>query len=102
MSIEEEIRRASKTGKLIYGYRECEKNILKGNGKLLIFSNNIPEKRKEKLSYLAELSGIPTLTVNVDAIALGAICGRPHSITTMLVMDPGKSKILKLVSSEQK
>ena len=104
MDMEKEIRRAVDTGKVLFGFRECEKNVLKGIGKLLIVSDNLESEKKEKLKYCAELSEIPCFDFEKSSLALGALCGKPHAVSAMLILDPGKSKILEITkkSSEKK
>ena len=104
MDSEKEIRRAVDTGKVIIGFRECEKNVLKGIGKLLIVSGSVDEKKKEKLRYIAELSEIPYFDFKNTSMKLGALCGKPYPISVMLIMEPGKSKVLEITKkgSEKK
>lgn len=102
MDVEKEIRRAADTGKVLFGFRECEKNVLKGIGKLLIVSVNLESEKKERLRYCAELSEIPCFDFKKDSLALGAVCGKPHAVSAMLILDPGKSKILELQKSSEK
>ena len=101
MQAEKEIRRAVDTGKVIMGFRECEKNVLKGIGKLLIISNSVDEKKKEKLKYVAELSGIPFFDFEKSSIKLGALCGKPYAVSVMLILDPGKSKVLEITKKSR-
>ncbi len=102
MDVEKEIRRAVDTGKTVFGFRECEKNVLKGIGKLLIVSSNLEKEKKEKLKYFAELSNIAFFEFEKSSLDLGALCGRPHSISAMLIIDPGKSKVLEIAKSSEK
>jgi len=104
MDIESEIRRAVDSGKVLIGFRECEKSVLKGIGKLLILSKKLDKKKKEKMKYIAELSGIPYLDFEKGSMKLGALCGKPYRASAILILDPGKSKVLEATkkSSEKK
>ncbi|MEM4598850.1 MAG: 50S ribosomal protein L30e [Candidatus Diapherotrites archaeon] len=96
MDVGVEIRRAVDSGKVLIGYRECEKNVLKGIGRLLIVSKQFENKKIEKLKHIANVAGIPFMQFEGSPAELGAICGRPHTVSTMLVLEEGKSKIVEI------
>ncbi len=96
MDANKEIRRAVDTGKVVFGQRESEKSILKGEAQLLIFSGNIPKLEKEKLQAQAVVAGIPVYAFGGTGLELGSVCGKPFGILTMAVIEPGKSKVLDL------
>ncbi|MEM4662479.1 MAG: 50S ribosomal protein L30e [Candidatus Diapherotrites archaeon] len=102
MEIENEIRRAIESGKVVLGYRECEKNVLKGIGRLLIVSKRFEKKKVEKLEHIAEVAKIPFLSFDRSPMELGAICGKPYAVSTILVLDAGKSKIMEAVKRGEK
>lgn len=95
-----EIRRAVDTGKVVFGQKQCQKELLKGNGQLIIFSKNIPIIEKEKLLYLAQVEEKKTFDFEQDGLTLGSICGKPFVISTLMVINKGKSKVLELVEKE--
>ncbi len=97
MEANKEIRRAVDTGKISFGYKECKKNILAGNGKLIIICNNIQKFEKENLEYLAQVEGKKIYAFEDNGLVLGSVCGKPFVVSTMLVIDEGKSKVLDLV-----
>ncbi|MDO8538741.1 MAG: 50S ribosomal protein L30e [archaeon] len=88
-----EIRRAVDTGKVIFGEKTAEKNMLKGIGEVLIVSHNIKSATKERLEHYAKLSEIELLEFDGTAKELGAICGKPFPVQAMVVLDTGKSNI---------
>ncbi|MCX8190394.1 MAG: 50S ribosomal protein L30e [Candidatus Diapherotrites archaeon] len=91
-----EIRRAVDSGKVLIGYRECEKNVLKGIGRLLVVSKQFEKKKIEKLKHIADIAGIPFMYFEGSPAELGAICGKPHTVSTILILDEGKSKIIEI------
>ena len=97
-----EIRRAVDTGKVIFGERTAEKNVLKGNGEVLILSHNIKQAMKERLEHYAKLSEIELLEFDGTAKELGAICGKPFPVQAMVVLDAGKSKIKEAKEEQSK
>lgn len=101
MEFEKEIRRAVDTGRVDFGYRSSEKNVLNGKGKLLVVSKELPKEKKERLNYISKLSEIPVFEANQTPLKLGSICGKPFPITSMVVLEKGKSKILSIASQKK-
>lgn len=96
MSVEltKEIRRAVDTGEVLFGHRAAEKSILKGKGQIVIVSKNCPQTIMEKVRHYSETAGIPFLEAEQSALELGSVCGKPFLVSTLLVVDTGKSKVL--------
>jgi len=95
MTFERELRRAVDTGKVIFGSKRTEKFLLNAEGKLLVLSSNIPKEKKEKLVHAASLHNIEVKEFSGSSKDLGELCGKPFNILTLLVLDPGRSKVLK-------
>jgi large subunit ribosomal protein L30e len=98
MDIPKEIRRAVDTGTVSFGYRNAEKNILKGKGEIVIISRNCPQRLSERIRHYSQIAGIPFFEFEGSALELGSICGKPFMVSTLLVLDKGKSKVLDLSS----
>ncbi len=92
-----EIRRCVDTGKVIFGAKETENSLKNGSAKLVIIASNAPELVKQKLVSFAGASGSPFFVFSGSAIDLGSVCGKPFSVSSMAVLDAGKSKVLDLV-----
>ncbi len=91
-----EIRRAVDTGKVSFGYKTCQKNLLKGEGELIIVSSNMPGNEKETLEQLAKVEGKKFYMFQDSGLVLGSICGKPFVVSAMIVLDKGKSKVLEV------
>ena len=94
VDLNKEIRRAVDTGKVVFGSKESEKSILKGDGELIILSGKVPRLSKEKLVAQSNAAGIPVLEFGGSAADLGSVCGKPFAVLAMVVLDAGKSKLL--------
>jgi large subunit ribosomal protein L30e len=82
--------------------RETQKNVLKGNGQLIIISTSCPKTSQEKAAYWSKMFGIPVFEFPGKGLELGSVCGKPFSIATLLVLDAGKSKVLDLATAQPK
>lgn len=88
-----EIRRAVDTGKVEFGTKESLHELRQGNGQLLVIAHNTPPLVAEDLRHLATLAEVPVYSFAGNGLELGSVCGKPYVISTLLVMDAGKSKV---------
>jgi large subunit ribosomal protein L30e len=89
---------AARTGSIEYGVRRVVKLVLRGNVKLVVIAKNTPPEVKRDLEYYAKLGNIPIIVFDGTNIELGAIIGRPHSVSVLAIIDPGQSNILDLAT----
>ncbi len=89
---------AARTGTIEYGVRRVVKLVLRGNTRVVIIAKNAPPEVKRDLEYYAKLSNIPIIVFDGTNIELGAVIGRPHSVSVLAVIDPGQSNILELAT----
>ncbi|MGA1821529.1 MAG: 50S ribosomal protein L30e [Thermoplasmatota archaeon] len=92
MDIKRALRNARDTGKITIGFRETIKTAKKGKVKLAIVARNCPEKDVEELRKLK----VPVYVYQGSNAEFGAASGKPYTISTMGIVDPGKSDILAL------
>ncbi|MDD3159670.1 MAG: 50S ribosomal protein L30e [Candidatus ainarchaeum sp.] len=97
MDLAKEIRRTVDTGEVSFGYKSCKKSLLKGEGKLIIISNNVPKLEKETILHLANISKKGVVEFELNGLKLGSVCGKPFGISTMIVINEGKSNILEAI-----
>ncbi|MHA1978094.1 MAG: 50S ribosomal protein L30e [Candidatus Hodarchaeales archaeon] len=95
--IEKAINMAMSTGKVRMGYSDVKKSVLGGKVKATIVSNNLPLNIAEELIRSCKLSNIPIISYEKSGKELGAVCGRPHKVSTIAILDPGNSKILEYI-----
>ncbi|MBN2127008.1 MAG: 50S ribosomal protein L30e [Candidatus Diapherotrites archaeon] len=98
MDANKEIRRAVDTGKIVFGFKETEKESMIGKAKMIILAKNIEQDKKEKMENYSKIGKIPIYSFEGTAKELGAICGKPFHINTLAVLDKGKSDVLKLTA----
>ena len=96
VDINKEIRRAVDTGKVAFGYKQCQKELMKGKGEIIIISNNMSVNEKEKLKHLAETEGKKVFDYSETGLTLGSVCGKPFVVSAMIVLEKGKSNVLEL------
>ncbi|BDZ67604.1 50S ribosomal protein L30e [Methanobacterium ferruginis] len=97
MDVERGIRVAVDTGNVTLGSSKTIQALKLGKGKLVIMAENCPQEVSEDVMQYSKLSEIPVYTFQGTSVDLGSICGKPFTVATMVVNDPGDSTILEIV-----
>jgi Ribosomal protein L30E len=90
IDISRALKAAITTGKVEFGVDQTEKAIKTGTAQMIILSRNCPSKI---------LTGDVDVKVHVyegNNMELGALCGKPFSVSALAVIDKGTSNILTL------
>lgn len=85
------LKAAISTGRVDFGIEQTEKAVNSGEAKLVIVSRNCPSdflKLKDHDVKVHEYGG--------NNMELGALCGKPFSVSALAVIDKGSSNILSL------
>ena len=90
---------ALSTGRVHLGSKVAMREIRRGRAKMAILSSNCPAEIRENIENHGKLSEIPVLRHQKDSLDLGVLCGKPFPISTIVINDPGDSKILDLVEA---
>ncbi|UCD92044.1 MAG: 50S ribosomal protein L30e [Methanobacteriota archaeon] len=88
MDIERNLKIAINTGKVLFGVKESEKAVKNSTAKMIVISTSCPSRmlKGQKKAKILEFPG--------DNVALGALCGKPFSISAVAIIDPGESNLL--------
>ncbi len=97
--IEKELVNALKTGTVILGSRKTLRYVKTGKAKAVIVAANAPPELRGDILYYAELGGIPVYVYPGTSLELGAVCGKPFTVASLAVLDPGSSRILELIEA---
>lgn len=94
MDINRALKIAVNTGKVHFGINQAARAARSGKAKLFVRASNFPP---EEEPTLAEFD-VPNYTYTGNNFELGAICGKPFSISVLSIIEPGESDIMDLVS----
>jgi large subunit ribosomal protein L30e len=83
------LKTAATTGDVRFGLAETKKSISKGEAKMVVVSDNCPEK-----SVLAKDSKVKLVVFQGTNVELGSACGKPFPISALAIISPGESNIL--------
>jgi large subunit ribosomal protein L30e len=97
MDLDRGIRVAVDTGNVTLGSSKSIQALKLGRGKLVIMAGNSPDDVEEDVMLYSRLSEIPVYIYDGSSVELGSVCGKPFTVVTMIVNDPGDSSILEIV-----
>ena len=86
--------RALKTGSVVLGPVRTQRCVSEGRARMIVVAGNCPAKIKTKVTGTKN----PFIhTFNGSSTALGTVCGKPFSVSTLAIVNPGESDILSLM-----
>jgi len=89
------IRLAVDSGKVAFGAREVIGTIKSDTAKLIIISKKGQKAYSEDIQHMAQIAAIKVIEFEGNPMELGAVCGKPFSVSALSVIDPGNSSILE-------
>lgn len=95
MDVDRGIRVAVDTGDVTLGSEKSIQSLKLGKGQLVIVAENSPKSILEDVEYYSQLSDIPSYTYKGTSVDLGSVCGKPFTVATLVINDPGDSTILE-------
>jgi len=96
LDVDRVIRVAVDTGSVTLGSEKSIQGLKHGKGKLIIIAQNCPRDIKEDVLHYSKLSDIPVYNYEGTSVDLGSVCGKPFTVATLTIKDPGDSNILEV------
>lgn len=90
VDISRALKSAITTGKVEFGVDQTEKAIKTGKAQMIILARNCPSE-----SLKGDV-GVKVHIYDGNNMELGALCGKPFSVSALAVIDKGTSNILML------
>ena len=97
MSLNQPIASAVATGKCRIGAESSINAIKNGEAKLVVIARNCPENQYEDISHFAKLAEIKVQEFDGTSWDLGEVVGKPFMVSAIAIIEPGDSKILKMI-----
>ena len=97
MDVDRAIRVAVDTGDVILGSEKSIQSLKLGKGQLVIVAENSPKEILEDVEYYSNLSNVPYYVYEGTSVTLGSVCGKPLTVATLVINDPGDSTILEVM-----
>lgn len=96
-SIDPQLRLALSTGRIQVGSKQAVRDMRSGRAIMAIISSNCPINFRKAIEKHGELGNIPVWHHDKDSVELGMLCGKPYPVSSIVINEPGDSKILDLV-----
>ena len=97
MSLNQPIASAVSTGKCKIGAKSSIDAVKKGQAKLVVVAANCPQDEYDDIEKYAQLAGIKVQKFEGTSWDLGETVGKPFMVSAIAIIEPGDSKILKMV-----
>jgi len=94
MDFNTSLLRALKTGSVVLGPVRTEKCIKEGRARMIIVAGNCPANIRTKIT---ENKNPFIHTFEGSSTDLGNVCGKPFSVSTLAIVNPGESDILSFM-----
>jgi large subunit ribosomal protein L30e len=102
MDTETAIRLAVKSGKTVFGANRTLHLLRTGSPRVVILAANAPDDVIDEINMLATANQVPIHQYLSNSWDLGQICGRPHMVAAMAVLEPGDADIKALTGAGKK
>jgi large subunit ribosomal protein L30e len=89
IDISRALKAAITTGTVEFGVDQTEKAVKSGKAQMIILARNCP-------SDVLKGASVKTHVYEGNNMELGALCGKPFSVSALAVIDKGTSNILTL------
>lgn len=89
-----DLRLAVDTGKVTMGIEETMSAINTDKAKLVVVSVKGRGSSIDDIKHVCSVAGIRLLKFNGSSLELGAVCGKPYSVSALAVIEPGNSNIM--------
>ena len=97
LSLDNEIKVALKSGKVVLGTKQTLKLLRLGKLKVVVMAKTVPADVASDVEYYAKLSNTPVISYSGSSYDLGLVCGKPFPVTLLGVVELGDSRILDLL-----
>lgn len=93
INVDRALRSSIRTGKVVLGSNRTVETGQGGQAKLIIYAADCPQDVRAQL----ESMDVPVYGYQGMGKDLGSACGKPFSVATLAVIEPGDSEIMALL-----
>jgi large subunit ribosomal protein L30e len=95
VDIANDIRLAVDSGKAALGINSVIDSIKNDTAKLLVVASKNKGDNVQDIEHMAKISNIKVVMFEGTSMELGAVCGKPFSVSAVSIIEQGNSKILE-------
>ncbi len=101
--VHRELQKVLDQGDVLLGSKETVRAVLNDEARVVIHASNCPEQVKQIFTEAAR-NGDEDLIVYeypANSLELGLACGKPYSVASLGITDPGDSAIVRILTPEE-
>ncbi|HDS46124.1 MAG TPA: 50S ribosomal protein L30e [Methanomicrobia archaeon] len=101
--VHRELQKVLHQGTVLLGSKETVQAVLNDEARVVIHASNCPEQVKQVFTD-AVINGDEELIVYeypANSLELGLACGKPYSVASLCITDPGDSAIVRVLTPEE-
>jgi large subunit ribosomal protein L30e len=95
-----DIRLAVDSGETAIGFRSVSASLHSNTSKLIIIARKNRKETMDDIMHLTKVSNTGYIIFEGNPMELGAICGKPFSVSVISINKPGNSHILENYTSK--
>ena len=100
MDAETAIRLSVKSGRTVLGTRRALHLLRTGSPRVIVLAGNTQREVVDTISSLAKASSVPIHHYKSNSWDLGQLCGRPHMVTALTILESGDADISILTGAD--
>ncbi len=89
-----DLRLAIDTGQVSFGNKTVARALSSDKAKVVVIATKGKKEIVEDITHLCSVAGVKVLRFSGNSLELGAACGRPYSVNSLVVINEGNSGIL--------
>jgi large subunit ribosomal protein L30e len=89
------IRLAVDSGKVALGVNKVMESIRGNSAKLIVAATTNKKEILEDVQHVTKISNTKLVMFQGNSMELGAVCGKPYSVSVLSIIEEGNSKILE-------
>lgn len=90
-----DIRLAVDSGEVAVGLNKAIDTVKEHTSKTIVIATTNKKETIEDVNHIAKIANVRVLKFNGTSMDLGAVCGKPFSVSVLSIIKPGNSNILK-------
>jgi large subunit ribosomal protein L30e len=93
--LNKDLRLAVDTGSVVLGTEQTAKAISSNRAKLVVVTTKGKVDSTADIAHLCGIANVKLVKFKGSSMELGTVCGKPYSVNSLAVVEPGNSKILE-------
>jgi large subunit ribosomal protein L30e len=90
-----DIRLAVNTGDVSIGHRDVVRSISASKAQAVIVAAKAKKELINDIYHMVNIANVKLIKFNGNSLDLGTLCGKPYPVSSIAVINPGNSGILK-------